>query len=76
MNISYLKDNLDSPQYKSLVNDLIKYITILIVVNFLMKCTYPDSTVFLGKTYIELILFIICGIFTYWLVIYEIFYFD
>ena len=76
MNLLLLKKNLDSPQYKSLVNDLIKYVTILIVVNFLMKCSYPDKTVLLGKTYIELILFIICGIFTYWLVIYDIFYFD
>ena len=67
---------LDSSQYKDLKNDLVKYFTILIVVNFLMKCTYPDKVVLLGKNYMELMLFILCGIITYWLVIYEIFYFD
>ena len=68
--------NLDSPEYKQLKNDLVKYSTILIVVNFLMKCSYPENTVFMGQKYIELMIFILFGLITYWLVIYEIFYFD
>lgn len=63
-------------EYKQLYNDLIKFITILIVLNIIMYISNPSQNVLLGSNYIKLMTSIILGITTYWLVISKIIVFD
>ncbi len=63
-------------EYKDLVNDIIKFVTILIVLNLLMFVSNPSENVFLGNTYLKLIIYIILGLTTYWLVISKVIQFD
>jgi hypothetical protein len=63
-------------EYKDLVNDIIKFVTILIVLNLLMFISNPIENVFLGNTYLKLIIYIILGLTTYWLVISKVIQFD
>ena len=63
-------------EYKQLYNDLIKFITILIVLNIIMYISNPSQNVLLGSNYIKLMASIILGISTYWLVISKIIVFD
>lgn len=63
-------------EYKDLVNDIIKFVTILIVLNLLMFISNPNENVFLGNTYLKLIIYIILGLTTYWLVISKVIQFD
>lgn len=63
-------------EYKQLYNDLIKFITILIVLNIIMYISNPSQNVLLGSNYIKLMTSIILGIATYWLVISKIIVFD
>ena len=62
--------------YKNLYNDLIKFVTILIVLNLLMFMSNPNQNVFMGSTYLKLMIYIILGLTTYWLVISKIIVFD
>lgn len=70
-----LEYNVDE-EYKQLYNDLIKFSTILIVLNFLMFASSPADNVFLGGNYIRLMICVLLGIVTYWLVISKIIVFD
>lgn len=63
-------------EYKNLYNDLIKFTTILIVLNLLMFLTNPNENTFLGKNYLKFMIFVILGITTYWLVISKVIVFD
>lgn len=62
--------------YKNLYNDLIKFVTILVVLNLLMFLSNPTQNVFMGTTYLKLMIYIILGLTTYWLVISKIIVFD
>lgn len=62
-------------EYKPLINDLIKMTTILVVVNILMYLSDNNNRL-LGEPYIKLIIFILLGITTYWLVINKLVYFN
>jgi hypothetical protein len=75
MNDFKLEYNIDD-EYKQLYNDLIKFITILVVLNLLMYISNPTQNVLLGSNYIKLMTSIILGITTYWLVISKIIVFD
>ena len=75
MNDFKLEYNIDD-EYKQLYNDLIKIITILVVLNLLMYISNPTQNVLLGSNYIKLMTSIILGITTYWLVISKIIVFD
>ncbi len=63
-------------EYNNLYNDIIKYTTILIVVNLLMFISSPKKNKFLGDTYLKFMTYIILGIITYWLVISKVIKFD
>jgi hypothetical protein len=63
-------------EYRQLYNDLVKFITILIVLNLIMYISNPRQNVLLGSNYIKLMTSIILGITTYWLVISKIIVFD
>ena len=75
MNDFKLEYNIDD-EYKQLYNDLIKFITILVVLNLLMYISNPTQNVLLGSNYIKLMTSIILRITTYWLVISKIIVFD
>ena len=75
MNDFKLEYNIDD-EYKQLYNDLIKFITILVVLNLLMYISNPTQNVLLGSNYIKLMTSFILGITTYWLVISKIIVFD
>ncbi len=66
----------DKSEYYSLYNDLIKFTTILIVLNLLMFISDPHTNKFLGKTYLQFMSYILLGLITYWLVISKIIVFD
>ncbi len=70
-----LEYNVDD-EYKQLYNDLVKFITILVVLNLLMYMSNPTQNVLLGTNYIKLMISIILGLATYWLVISKIIVFD
>jgi|TARA_B110000211_G_scaffold86601_1_gene101604 hypothetical protein len=55
--------------YANMSNDLVKMITILMVVNILMFINNPKENKILTLVYLKLCLFILLGIVTYWLVI-------
>lgn len=63
-------------EYKSLYNDLVKFTTILVVLNFIMYISNPEQNVFLGGNYMKMIICILLGLVTYWLVISKIIVFD
>ena len=70
-----LEYNVDD-DYKNLYNDLIKFVTILVVLNLLMFLSNPTQNVFMGSTYLKLMIYIVLGLTTYWLVISKIIVFD
>ena len=74
---SFLSDinNLDE-EYKNLLNDIIKFGTVLVVLNLFMFLTNPTSNAFLGTNYIKFLIYILLGFITYWLVISKLIKFD
>ena len=68
-------NNLDD-EYKNLMNDVIKFGTILLVLNLFMFLTNPKSNAFLGTNYMKFLIYILLGFTTYWLVISKIVKFD
>lgn len=75
MNSLFDLKNLD-PEYKELYNDIVKFSTILVVVNLFMFLSNPSQNAFLGGNYIKFMTFIMMGIVTYWLVISKVIKFD
>ena len=70
MTNNFLNLNLNiEEEYKPMLNDLIKMFTILVVVNVLMYISNPSQNKLLGESYIQLLIFILLGVCTYWLVI-------
>jgi hypothetical protein len=63
-------------EYIQLYNDLVKFVTILIVLNLLMFLSNPDQNVLMGQNYVKLIICVVLGLVTYWLVISKIIIFD
>lgn len=56
-------------EYRPMFEEITKMIVILVVVNFLMYISDPNINKFLGESYLKLIIFIVLGVLTYWLVI-------
>jgi hypothetical protein len=65
-----------SDEYKELVRDIIKFSTILIVLNLLMFLTNPADNTFLGQAFVTFMIYIILGIVTYWLVVSKVILLD
>jgi|TARA_B110000008_G_C16418291_1_gene342703 hypothetical protein len=63
-------------EYKTLYNELVKFVTILVVLNLLMFLSNPSENVFMGSTYVKFMVCIMLGLVTYWLVISKIIVFD
>ena len=56
-------------EYRPMFEEITKMIVILVVVNFLMYISDPNINKFLGESYLKLIIFVVLGVLTYWLVI-------
>ena len=62
--------------YKEFVNDILKYLTLLIVFQYLYTRNYkiikkPFNSKFLNDSFIYLIMFIVIGLMSYYLIIQE-----
>ena len=66
--------NKSENEYKNLIRDLIKYTTILLVINILMFLSDPSKNKLLGSFYIKLIIFFQLGLITYWLILDKLIY--
>ena len=55
--------------YANMINDILKMITILVVVNILMYINSPSQNTILSLVYLKLCIFIILGLVTYWLIV-------
>ena len=55
--------------YACMINDAVKMLTILIIVNILMFINNPTYNSLLSIVYLKLCIFIILGIVTYWLIV-------
>ena len=76
MALLYFKFNL-SNKYKLLFQDILKYMTIFIVFQYMMSCTKfkiknPLTNGFLNDSIIMILLYIVLGLMTYYLIIDEI----
>lgn len=56
-------------EYHPMVNDIVKFSTILIIFNVFMFIMDPSNNTLMGMNYVQFIVFIILGLMTYWLVI-------
>ena len=68
--------NFEKDEYKNLLNDVVKFTTILIILNFLMFISDTNNNRFLGERYLGLMMFFLAGIITYWLLIFPYVRFD
>ena len=76
MALLYFKFNL-SNKYKLLFQDILKYMTIFIVFQYMMSCTKfkiknPLTNGFLNDSMMMMLLYIVLGLMTYYLIIDEI----
>ena len=65
-----------SDEYRELLNDVIKFTTILVILNLLMYLSNPGENTFLGANYVIFMIYIILGLITYWLVVSKVILFD
>lgn len=56
-------------EYVPMIKDVIKMFVILVVVNLLMFISNPKGNKIMGENYVKLMLFILLGVLTYWLVV-------
>ena len=75
MALLYLKLNIIN-KYKLLINDILKYLTIFIVFQYMMSCyklkiKNPLTNGFLNDNIVMMLLYIVLGIMTYYLIVDE-----
>ena len=58
-----------SQDYKLLMNDLVKISTVFIVANILMFISDSSNNKLFGSSYIKLMIVVLLGFITYWLII-------
>jgi hypothetical protein len=63
-------------EYKPLLNDILRFLTILIAVNIIMFISNPKQNLLFGSTYTKLMICVLLGVATYWLVIDKLIVFD
>ena len=67
--------NLDE-EYKNIVKDSLKVVTVLVVINLFMFVSNPREHVLLGSNYLEFVVYVLLGILSYSLVVSKIIKFD
>ena len=75
MSQSYYTHSIDE-EYVEMSNEVIKMAVILVVVNVLMFLSNPSKNKLFADSYIKLLVFVLLGIITYWLVIRKIIVFN
>jgi uncharacterized membrane protein SirB2 len=65
---NWVKTNLGE-EYIPLTNDILKFTSILIVLNILMWISNPTENTLLGEKYLTLIIYFLLGLITYHLLI-------
>ena len=68
-------ENLEN-EYKDIIKECAKIITVLVVINLFMFIANPKEHVLLGSNYLEFVVYIILGLLTYSLVISKVIKFD
>jgi hypothetical protein len=63
-------------EYKPLINDIMRFLTLLVVVNIIMFMSNPSDNILFGSAYTKLMIAILLGVATYWLVIDQLIVFD
>ena len=63
-------------EYRPLINDIMRFLTLLVVVNIIMFMANPTDNVLFGSAYTKLMIAILLGVATYWLVIDQLIVFD
>jgi hypothetical protein len=63
-------------EYKPLINDIMRFLTLLVVVNVIMFMANPTDNILFGSAYTKLMIAILLGVATYWLVIDRLIVFD
>ncbi len=63
-------------EYRPLINDIMRFLTLLVVVNIIMFMTNPTDNVLFGSAYTKLMIAILLGVATYWLVVDQLIVFD
>jgi|694.fasta_scaffold17692_7 hypothetical protein len=63
-------------EYRPLINDIMRFLTLLIVVNVIMFMTNPTDNILFGSAYTKLMVAILLGVATYWLVVDQLIVFD
>ena len=58
-------------KYNKMLNDIIKFCTILFTINLLMFMNNPSKNKLFSNKFIQLSIMIILGLLTYWLIIKE-----
>jgi|TARA_B110000211_G_C13923038_1_gene483652 hypothetical protein len=69
MNTSAIFKYQTEEDYAHMINDVVKMITILVIVNILMFINNPTDNALLSLVYLKLCVFIVLGIVTYWLIV-------
>ena len=62
--------------YKLMINELIKIITVLLISNMLMFVSDPSNNKLFGSSYIKLTMVISLGFITYWLIVKNLIIFE
>jgi hypothetical protein len=70
-----LKIHVDE-EYKPLMNDILRFFTILVAINLIMFLSNPTHNLLFGSTYTKLMISVLLGVATYWLVIEKLVVFD
>jgi len=65
---NWVKTNLGE-EYIPLANDLVKFTSILIILNILMWISSPSENTLLGEKYLTLLIYFLLGLVTYHLLI-------
>ena len=63
-------------EYRPFINDIMRFLTLLVVVNIIMFMANPSDNVLFGSAYTKLMVAILLGVATYWLVIDQLIVFD
>jgi hypothetical protein len=63
-------------EYRPLINDIMRFLTLLVVVNIIMFMANPTDNVLFGSAYTKLMIAILLGVATYWLVVDQLIVFD
>ena len=63
-------------EYRPMINDVLKFFVILLVLNLIIYMYNPKENTCLGGAYVKMMIAILLGVATYWLIIDRLIAFD